>query len=235
MCFSKVAGFAFVWDDKNLIAKNPFLYQPDTLWRAFQSGFWELTNVPHHIAMYRPVVIVSYFFEKQLFGDDPMGFHMVNLALHALNATLVGLLAEQITRRPATCLPAALLFLAHPVQYEAIANIASRTDLLATAFGLAATLCWLSTHVSQSHEKAFRALGIFFLIPALLSKEAAVIWPVAWPLLRAARDGKFRLRIQDAIPLVVLGGYTALRSIVLHSVVPLSTVEGWQGPWRLGL
>ncbi|MCA9602234.1 MAG: tetratricopeptide repeat protein, partial [Myxococcales bacterium] len=218
---------------KNLILNNPFLTQSATLWRAFTHGFWELTNVPQPIPMYRPLVIVSYYLEHALWGGVPGGYHATNLCLHVVNAVLVGAVGRELLRSPWAGLVAALVFLVHPVQHEAIGNIASRTDLLATAFGLGATYLWFHPASDRTREVRNQWSALVLLSFALLSKESAIVWPALWLTFAWGTRRGVGLPSRELGPWILTAMYLALRSAVLGGGSFDAPDAGWQGGLRL--
>src|SRR5262245_2154884 len=96
----------FIMDDWGYITQNPFItdtLSPFHFWFSFNSGpdYWPLSHT-------------FYWIFYRLFGQEPLGYHLVNVVLHAVNGVLVFLLAQRFDRRMAVW--AALLFLVHPVQ-----------------------------------------------------------------------------------------------------------------------
>lgn len=98
-----------------------------------------------------PLRDFTYWLDFRLFGDEPSGFHLSNLAWYAFSAAAFGWLLKELVLlfRPqwadragilAVC--GVVLFVVHPAHVEAAAWVASRKDLMAGAFGFlsAATL-----------------------------------------------------------------------------------------------
>src|SRR5215471_6657535 len=136
-----------------------------------------------HGGFFRPLFIWSYVIDSRLWGPRPMGFHLTNTILHALNACLVFRLARRMP--PATTLElrmkkvvaisAAALFLLHPSHSEAVVWISGRADLLATCFVLASLLSYLAFEDQARRLYLFASAACFVL--ALLAKESAVCVP----------------------------------------------------------
>ena len=82
----------------------------------------------------RPVLGLSYWASFQLWGLDTFAYHVVNVLLHCGSAILLFLIVRKILEWAGTSGQLALvlsgfstlIFLAHPVQTEAVAYIASR-------------------------------------------------------------------------------------------------------------
>jgi tetratricopeptide (TPR) repeat protein len=172
----------FIWDDE-LYAGNPLLSEPNGLARI-------LTLQPAHEQYYRdfPVVYVSFWLERRLWGMRPMGYHLVNIALHLLNAILVWLILKRLRLRGAWM--AAAIFALHPVQVESVAWISERKNVLSGFFYLLALDGYLRFDAGRGRRWYLAALMMFPL--ALLSKAVTCTLPVVLLLLRWQRGLEIR-------------------------------------------
>jgi hypothetical protein len=85
-----------------------------------------------------PLTWVSLMLDAELWGPDPgpRGFHITNIALHAINTLLVlGVLRSFAGAFWCSALVAAL-FALHPMHVESVAWISERKDVLSTMFWL---------------------------------------------------------------------------------------------------
>ncbi len=138
----------------------------------------------YHGGWLRPMVSLSFYLDYRLWGLNPLGFHLTNILLHALNAVMVSAIAYLLladtkldaARIDFTALTAGLLFLVLPSHAESVAWIAGRTDVVAAFFGLGAFLFYLLFKRHGRTRDAVLSLGAFAL--ALLSKESAVTLPL---------------------------------------------------------
>src|SRR5208283_1374387 len=101
----------FVWDDAVNITENPLLNAPDGLRRI-----WFSLESP---AQYFPLTFTTFYMERDLWGLNPAGYHLVNILLHAANALLLWQVLTRL-RVPGAWLAAAI-FALHPVQVESAA------------------------------------------------------------------------------------------------------------------
>lgn len=170
-----VAGFQF--DDFNVIVDNPAVHSLAAWWNGMPS--------------IRPLLKLSYTL-NWLADPGPVGFHAVNILLHLVNVTLVWHLTAHLPIPPAweygperswVRVLATLLFALHPIQTESVTYISGRSMLLMSSFGLAALLCWLQAG-QHSRPATWRLLALLLFTAAILSKEVAVVLPLALPLLR---------------------------------------------------
>ena len=86
--------FGFVLDDKHLIADNAFVRDPWSPLLAFAHHFWY--GVPAAETYYRPLVNASFALNGRILGWGPFGFHLLNVLLHAVNASLVAALSRRL-------------------------------------------------------------------------------------------------------------------------------------------
>ena len=125
----------FIWDDDDYVTENPLLSEPDGL-----SRIWLSMDAP---SQYFPMVYTMLRVEFGLWGLDPLGYHLVNVLLHAANALLLWQLLRRLDIGMEVAWFAAAIFALHPVHVESVAWIAERKNLLSFFFALASLLAWL--------------------------------------------------------------------------------------------
>ncbi len=114
-------SFNFCFDDLSAVKQNQDLL-PSTPWgNLLLDDFW---GTPMHIEgshkSYRTLSVATFRLNHMVHGLEPMGYHLVNVLLHAvvcyMYVQLCGLVFSQVW--PA--LLAGLLFAMHPVHTEAV-------------------------------------------------------------------------------------------------------------------
>lgn len=206
-----------VYDDVTIIGRNEVVQSDDAV-RAFTTPYHQGLHRAVATGLYRPLAIVTLVANHALHGEAPLGYHVVNVALHAaVSAALVALaLALGFTRSEAAA--GALLFAVHPVHVEAVAGIAGRADLLAALFFVLGLTVYLR---GGGLGRAAVAAALSFL--AMLSKEVAVVFPavvLAYELLLARRAVARETLTRLAIAIAPVALYAALRWGVLGTLVP---------------
>ena len=168
-------------------------------------------------ALWMPITFLSHMVDVEVFGLDPTGPHLVNIALHVLNAILLLCLLLRATRAIAPSIAVAAIFALHPLRVESVAWIAERKDVLSACFGLLTLHAWVSYVRRPTFARYLVVVSGTAL--ALLSKPMLVSLPLlmllldVWPLRRLQGDGGARLRLRDVlldkVPLLLLAAGTA--------------------------
>src|SRR6266480_4062549 len=152
----------FVWDDEQLITANPLL-------RTF-SGMIEIWS-GGRTADYFPITNTVFWIEHHLFGDNPLGYHALNILLQAADAVLVWLVLRRL-QIPGAWLTG-LIFGIHPVHVESVAWISELKNVLAMFFTLLSIFSFVGSNEHGQSRAAYIA-SLFFFAMALLSKTQTV-------------------------------------------------------------
>ena len=128
---------------------------------------------------YRPLLALSLWMDKGLWGLQESFMHLENIVLHAVNVVLVFCLALRIFRREGVNdnlfpLCAALFFALHPLNTEAVNWISGRTDLMAGCFILVALLALYAA--LERDSIVWGALSACSLLVSCLAKETAIFF-----------------------------------------------------------
>src|SRR5438270_13118116 len=107
--YANSIGGQFVSDDRALILEHPFTKRVADWPRIFTAGHYAGNGG------YRPITTLSFAINYSLGEENPVGYHLVNIALHALNSALVCLLLRRLFASEALALIAALIFVVHPI------------------------------------------------------------------------------------------------------------------------
>lgn len=154
------------------------------------------------------------------FGDaDPTGYHLVNLVIHAASGWLVFLLLQRIF--PGTLrwpLLGALLFIAHPLQTQAVTYVIQRMTSLSGCFVFLALNLHLKAQETR-HRRLMLAGALLCGALAVYCKENAVVLPFLLLLFDdlVRPDLPLRRRLREILPYCVV----PLLYAVQHLLLPL--------------
>ena len=162
----------FIWDDDVLCTANPLIKDPHGWYH-----FWFTTKTPD----YFPVMSSVFWVEWRLWEMHAVGYHMVNVLLHAVDAILLWRLLARL-KVPGAKLAAAI-FALHPVNAESVAWIAELKNTLSLFFFVLSLLWYLK--FDDTCRRRWYALSLWAFLFALLSKiEVAplpfVLLGIAW-------------------------------------------------------
>jgi tetratricopeptide (TPR) repeat protein len=174
----------FAMDDELYIMRNAQVTDP-SLHRLFS---------PNPVSsVFRPVAFATLAFNWALSGAEPLGYHLVNLILHAGATWLLYILLQELlgsgTEGKTVAFAATLLYAVHPIHTEAVAWAVGRAEMLAAGFLFAGWILHL-------RDRPAASLACFAL--AMLSKESAVaFFPLV--LLGDYATGKWKPRLRYAL------------------------------------
>ena len=247
LLYANTLRHGYVLDDDVVYLKNRNVQAgtggiKDILTHSFTYGF---TGLNDQYQSYRPVILIFFALEKQFFGNQPHTGHFINVLLFALSCLLLYRLMKSLFAsathplspgRAGKYLPLAitLLFAAHPIHTEAVANIKGRDDILNFIFFILSIQCVLSycapppllrqsasrRRGGENGGRRYLFLSAFFFFLALLCKEMAVTFLAIIPMtVFFFRNISIKKIIIISLPFIAAFGiYLLIRSSILDSV-----------------
>ncbi len=177
LMYSNVFRVPFIFDDWENIEANGFI----RLGGLDIGGLWAAAF--RSPAGNRPVANVSFALNYLAGGYGVFGYHLVNVLIHVLNGVLVYALGRKLFGGgrgvEGRWVLAALVFVAHPVQTEAVTYVVQRMTSLATMFYLLALWLYLRGREEGGGRRrwGYWAAGVVSWGLALGSKEIALSLP----------------------------------------------------------
>ncbi len=189
----------YALDDGIVIEKNDYVQQgfkgiPKILKTDAYDSFYRSMNAKQQLSggRYRPLSVVTFAIEQQLFGskekekpadDVALIRHLLNVVFYILSVIILLYFLQTFIFKdtPLVAFLTCLLFLIHPIHTEVIANVKSRDEILSFLFIILTFIKMFRYRESKKPLQLFAALGFYFL--ALLSKEYAVTLIVLIPIL----------------------------------------------------
>ncbi|MEO8879392.1 MAG: hypothetical protein ABI446_03270 [Gemmatimonadaceae bacterium] len=169
-------GYGFVYDDGPIIADNPALHDPAGMLTAWHVAYWPAAW--GRAGLFRPVVQFMYALLWNVSGGAPWLFHLYAVLLYAACALAVmWVLARALSSRAAFL--GALLFAAHPLHVESVANIAGSAEIVAALASIACVLAIVRAFDDGDGTIAWKpaiASALLFAV-AVGAKESAATVP----------------------------------------------------------
>jgi hypothetical protein len=221
------------YDDPNYVINNTNVNRGVTAsgigwaFRTFDFYYWQ------------PLTWISHMIDCQLFGLHAGRHHLVNVALHAVNAVLLFLAFWQFTGAMWRSALVAALFAVHPLRVESVAWVAERKDVLSGLFWML-TLIAYGRYVRKPSAARYAAVAGAFLC-GIMSKPSTVTLPFVlllldwWPLARIQSQGWTQV-LKEKVPLfVVVAGASLLTFTGQHQMgatVSLTALPFWFRIWN---
>lgn len=217
-------GNGFVIDDRQVIVEGDVIHDLANLPAAWTSRTMFVSSRDDgsidSVDTYRPVSVTTFFLDATWSGRRPFGYHLTNLALHALCTMLVLEVGQRrLALSPQSAAISAFFFALHPWLVEAHVWINGRSDPLALAAVLGATLVQ-----GASGRQEVRALGVALLVLlSLLAKETALMLV---PVLALAPIGDGETRARPSVAVVLNRGAPLVLAASAYLVVRAFVLEG---------
>ena len=168
--YSNSFDCSFHFDDQHAIVENYAIHRFD-LKEIFSSSNRPILDI---------TLAINYYFGKL----NVFGYHLVNLLLHISNGIMLYLIIFLTAALPSIkekyqersyriALYASLIFIAHPIQTQAVTYIISRSSVLATTFYLLSLLFFIKAFALRSslsaHGSPLSALRSLLLLGAFFA------------------------------------------------------------------
>jgi tetratricopeptide (TPR) repeat protein len=218
--YSNTLNAPFVYDDIPAIVENHIIKDLDLFAHTDNARPYNNT-FEYKVFMRRYVGYLSFALNYSVSGLDPRSYHIVNIAIHAINAMLMYLFVLLLLRTPRlrehtalmhasyVAFLAAGLFAMHPIQTQAITYIWQRVTSLTALLYVLSAVAYLSWRLfdteGRKHASAKRwglyALAVVAAILAMRTKEIAFTLPVNLAIMEFFFfDGPIKKRAAALLP-----------------------------------
>jgi len=185
----------FTQDDAIVIYDNMFTQKgvegiPGHLSNDTFYGFFKTEGKAKLVSggRYRPLTPIMFSIERALFGEGPLAGHIINVLVFALLCMLIYklllLMFLPVLGKQSGfyifVLLASLLFAAHPIHTEAVANIKGRDEIM-SMMGAVLALYFALKYVDTQKTKFILFAGIAFFM-GIMAKETTITFLAVIPL-----------------------------------------------------
>ncbi|XP_055677652.1 protein O-mannosyl-transferase TMTC4 isoform X2 [Lutzomyia longipalpis] len=179
ICYGSHLDGEFVFDDTVAIVKNWDVTGRTSLGEIFRHDFWgyNITDTSSHKS-YRPLTILTFRLEHNLYGLYAFRMKGVNLFLHILDTWLI--IPFWRSYFPSgedqwVAFGTAAMFAIHPIHTEAVSGIVGRAELLVACTFLLSLILYNTQIAQKSSATVLAYLGFIFLASlGLLFKENGI-------------------------------------------------------------
>lgn len=213
------------FDDPLYVLNNPLIRHLDIemLVRVFSephAGFW------------MPLTWISLAVDHHFWGLNPLGYHLTNIVMHAMNVGLVVMIADRVmqgaggrekSQYPAMLFLAGLLWGIHPLRVESVVWVTERKDVLNGLFALSSVLAYMRFARQRDTGEAYLPsylLAIALFACSLMAKSVSVVLPVIllvmdWCPLGRLKRWSLRSLFLEKTPFLLLSLVMAVMTVVL--------------------
>ena len=222
-----------MWDDDRYVYENPHIH-------PVNSAFFRWAFSSFYCANWHPLTWLSHALDYAVWGLNPLGHHLTNNILHAVNTFIVVILVVkllEIWRSSRQYNPplhrsqewsyiviaavTGLLFGLHPLHVESVAWVSERKDLLCAMFFLLGTLAYTKyVRTGGGLRNTHYILVAFLFALALLSKPMAVTLPAVllildwYPFNRIRSMKTFLSACLEKLPLIALSLVSSVLTVL---------------------
>jgi protein O-mannosyl-transferase len=194
LLYANTLGHQYTQDDAIVIYDNMYTQKglagiPGLLTKDTFFGFFKKEGKDKLVSggRYRPFTPIMFAIEYQIFGKKPFIGHLINALMYGLLGFYILQLLTMIfsirtdykKHFEFIIFACALLFIAHPIHTEAVANIKGRDEIMSMLGAVLATIYTLKYKEKQATSDAVFAFLFFFM--ALMSKENAITFLAVIP------------------------------------------------------
>ncbi len=220
LLYANTLSYGYVLDDLIVTTDNKLVQKGmNGIGEIFSKGYY-YGNTGRNDNSYRPLSVAAISIETVIWGNNPKVNHFFNVLFYALSCVVLFLLLLKLFKNHSYIIPLliTLLYVAHPIHTEVVANIKSRDEIFHIFF-MFLSLKLLMDYVETS-KVGFIITSLFSYFLALISKENAITFLAVVPLmLYFFTDLKLkRIAVFSASFLAVAILYMSLRIHFLDSV-----------------
>ncbi len=229
VCYARSLTTDYIWDDPDYVINSTTIRSVEGLQRMWLE--------PRSIPQWYPLVHTTFWIEYHLWQLNPLGYHAVNILLHAGNVLLLWRLLLRLNV-PGAWLAAAI-FAVHPVEVESVAWITERKNVLSMLFALAAILSYLRFDPPVKAENTrddgatlrYYVFALLLFVAALLSKTMVATVPAVLLVIYWWKRGRItRNDVWPLLPFFVVGATLGLVTAWLEKYHAGAVGETWNLP-----
>ncbi len=218
----------YTLDDAIVITQNEYTLKgvsgiKDIFSTELFTGFFKVKKDLVAGGRYRPLSVATFAIEIEIFGQNPFISHFINICLFALIGLLLYEVLSKLLKKYSSNnkwyynlpLITTLLFLAHPIHTEVVANIKGRDELL-SLIGVLISFIYTLKYL-ENKKPLYLIYSFLGFFAGMFSKEIGITFLVTMPLaIWFFTDYKFWKILKAMLPIIIASViYFLIRGAVL--------------------
>ncbi|MBM3185118.1 MAG: tetratricopeptide repeat protein [Bacteroidetes bacterium] len=225
LIYSNTINHDYALDDtgaiqQNLNVKKGLQGIPDIL----KMDLWEQSEV--RLGYYRPLSLITFALEYHFFQSAPHVCHFNNVLLFAISCVVLLFVLQALLGNVHQFIPLAItiLFAAHPIHTEVVANIKSRDEILSFLFVFSSILFFIFN--LQKKKPIFLIISFICAYLGMLSKETALTGLLMIPIIYFLYSEE-KLKVLKLFPVIAaIGIFFLQKSIFIKNVmIPVDIIN----------
>jgi len=160
-------------DDQELVVKDSKkIIEKNDLMKSFSEGIFPETEA----VIYRPILKISFLFDRMLSQKSYFYFHLTNIIIHVLNCFLIFAFLKKHIFSHHKIIFLIIFFAVHPLINSSVAWIPGRNDSLLTLFFLISFISLVNFY--EKNKFLYLITNLLFFTFALFTKETAIMFPI---------------------------------------------------------
>ena len=204
LLYSNTISHEYALDDSGAITGNLYVKQGFSgIINLLKVEFWHFANM--HLGYYRPLALITFAVEHHFFNGNPQVSHFINCLIFTCSGFMVFIVLSKVFNAVNTLFPfmIALLFVAHPIHTEIVANIKGRDELL--SFFNVMFMLWFALIYFDTKKIVYLIISLIFCYLGMLSKETALTGVMLLPVfLFYYKDYNVRECLKKCIPFFII-------------------------------
>ncbi len=219
--YANTSGHQYTLDDYSVIIENRQTRQgvsaiPEIFTTSYRYGYFSSQD-----ELYRPIPKAMFAAEWQIGKGSPLPGHLINIFLYALTGILLFITFKDLSSgNQILAFITAILFIAHPIHTEVVANIKSRDEILSFLFAIWSLHKFHKWITKNKSGYLIHALILFFI--GLMSKESSITFLAIYPVSAYFfAKSSFKKSLIKTLPFLgVAAVFLVIRSLVLKDMTP---------------
>lgn len=181
LLYANTIGHDYALDDSGAITGNRYVQEGfHGILNLLKVDFWHFSNA--HLGYYRPLSLITFAIEYHFVQGNPHVSHFINCLIFAFSGFMLFIVLNKIFNSFNALFPfiIALLFVAHPIHTEIVANIKGRDELL--SFFNVMLMLWFALKFIDTKKIIYLIASLVFCYLGMLSKETALTGVMLLPV-----------------------------------------------------